>query len=218
MQQTRRTFLAGVVAGPLLLATAETTAQRAARLIRAYDQQGIHRTGTAGDQRSARWLAGEVQRLGVQPQLESFSLQRVDPQECALTDGKERWPGLPLFDAPFANSVSGKLGAVGSEAEIGLIELPPNAEYGATYEALRRASRHRALLFITKGTRPGLCPINAAWFTQPFGPPVLQVSSEFGPPLQQRFGKTVTLTMHVKRSRTQAQNITATTPASRRWW
>ena len=216
MKQTRRSFLAQASACALFLpATSrrnETTAQRATQIIQAYDQQGIHRTATAGDYKSAAWLAGEVRKLGVKPVMESFAHQRVEPLRCSLEIGGKRIEGLPLFDATFtdAKGIRGKLGAFGSEAEIGWIELPPNAEYGATYESLRSNSRHRALVILTKGTRPGLCPINGAWFTQPFGAPALQVSSEHGAWLQQQVGNGAHVVAHVKRTPTQAQNVTAT--------
>lgn len=220
MQQSRRTFLTQASLGALLWsATArgdDAVGPRAARLLQQYDSQGLHRTGTTGDQRSARWLAAEVQKLGGKPQLESFAHNRIDPVQCFVECDGKRIVGLPLFDASFtsATGVRGKLGVFGSDAELGVIELPPNAEYGATYESMRRNSRHQALIIVTKGTRPGLCPINGAWFTQPFGAPALQISSEHGDWLQQRLGTTAHLVAHVKRTKTQAHNVTATIPGT----
>ncbi len=43
---------------------AESVEERVSRIIAAYDAQGIHRTGTDGDQACARWLAEEVDGLG----------------------------------------------------------------------------------------------------------------------------------------------------------
>ena len=42
----------------------------------------------------------------------------------------------------------------------------------------RRLNRHRAIVVATRGALPGFCPSNADSFLQPFGPPVLQVTSE----------------------------------------
>src|ERR1700730_16497049 len=53
--------------------------QRLAEVIEAYDAQGNHRTATAVDAASAEWLARQVQKLGVQTELESFPLNRIDP-------------------------------------------------------------------------------------------------------------------------------------------
>src|SRR6185369_5220817 len=122
--------------------------------------------------------------------------------------------GLPLFDATFtdANGVRGKLGPFGSESEIGLIELPPEAASGGSYETARRSSRHRALLIVTRGARAGLCPINGTWFRHPFGSPSLQVGSEYGDWLKQQAnqGTRGLLVVHVKRVKTRATNVTAT--------
>jgi hypothetical protein len=222
-KQSRREFslqaLTGLLVGPLF-AFADPTAvqaeanQRIARLIKEYDGHGIHRTGTAGDKGSADWLAAEVSRLGVNPVLEPFAIDRVDPLNSFVEIGTRRIEGLPLFDAAFtdANGVRGKLGEFGGETELGLIELPANAEYGANYESTRRASPHRALLIITKGGRAGLCPINGAYFKHPFGSPALQVSSEHGEWLKQQAQQSAParVVAHVKRTKTKAYNVTAT--------
>ena len=54
--------------------------QRLADVIAAYDAQGNHRTGTPVDNASAEWLSRLVQQMGVEAELESFPLSRVDPQ------------------------------------------------------------------------------------------------------------------------------------------
>lgn len=193
---------------------------RVESILREYDGQGIHRTGTDGDRKSSEWLAAKVKACGVAAALEAFAHDRVDPRRCLIESGGRRVEGLPIFDAPFTDAagVRGRLGAAGSEAEIGreagigMIELPPNAEYGANYESRRRDSRHRALVFVTKGGRPGLCPINASKFGLSYGPPVLQISSEQGEWLQQQqqAKAEAVVIAEVKRTRVQALNVTAT--------
>lgn len=219
MKRTRREFLrqaaSGLLTGSTQAAAREREApRRMARWIEQYDRQGVHRTGTAGDKRSAVWLAAAASHLGVKPVLEAFTFERVDPLDCFIEIGGQRLAGLPLFDAAFteASGVRGKLGALGGATELGLIELPPGAEYGANYEALRRTSGHRALLIITQGGRAGLCPINAAHFKQPFGWPALQVGSEHGAWLKQQAqqGATARIVAQVKRTPSKAYNVTAT--------
>ena len=56
--------------------------QRIGTVIRAYEEQGFHRTGTAVDRISGDWLANEVRQIGLEPVLEEFSLSRVDPVRC----------------------------------------------------------------------------------------------------------------------------------------
>lgn len=211
MKLSRKEFLGWLSASALgFAAPVNELEQRAAQIIQEYDQQGIHRTGTKADAQSARWLAAHAQRCGVQVTLETFAHDRVDPQACYVEANGQRIAGLPIFDALFtdAKGLRGSLGRFGSSADIGWIELPPNAEYGADYEATRRYSKHRAIVVVTKGARPGLCPINAPEFLHPYGPPMLQISSEYSDWIrQQTSGHFVA---HVKRAKTTAINVTAT--------
>src|SRR2546425_3042960 len=135
--------------------------QRIARVIQAYDAQGYHRTGTEVDAASAEWLAGQVRQLGLKPSIEAFALNRVDPQAAYVRIGYRRIDGVPMFDAGFttAAGVSGRLGPLGSDAEIGLAETLPYklAQTSETDILLAaRRSRHKALLLVTGGSRPGL--------------------------------------------------------------
>lgn len=218
-KQTRREFLHHASCVPVASlwfgnSGAEETHQRISRWIEAYDRQGIHRTGTVGDHRSANWLAAEARKLGTKPALESFALDRVDPLDCFVELNGKRIEGVPLFDAAFtdAEGVRGKLGVFGGGADIGLIELPPNAEYVPNYEATRRNSQHKGLIIITRGAKPGLSLINGAYFEHPFGSHALQVSSEHGEWLKQQAeqAETARIVARVKRTKTKAFNVTAT--------
>src|SRR5262249_28238490 len=155
---------------------------RILRVIRTYEEQGFHRTGTSVDRASANWLGDQVRRAGLSPSIEPFPLQRVDPQTAVLITGSRRVEGLPLFDGAFtdAGGVRGRLGSLEGDSEIGLAESIPNAAGVGPLGDARRKNRHQAIVCITRGGRPGLCPSNAESFLQPFGPPVLQVASEHG--------------------------------------
>lgn len=63
---------------------------RVAAWLKAWDAQGIHRTGTAGDGAGAEWLAAEARALGAEVRVEDFALERLDPIECFLEVGGER--------------------------------------------------------------------------------------------------------------------------------
>ena len=78
--------------------------QRIGAVIRAYEAQGFHRTGTQVDRASGEWLADEVRQIGLEPVLEEFSLSRVDPVESSLTVNGRRIEGLPLFDGGFTSA------------------------------------------------------------------------------------------------------------------
>ncbi len=151
---------------------------RAAAWLKAWDAQGIHRTGTAGDAAGAEWLAAEARALGAEVGSEEFALDRLDPVECFLELGGERIEGVPVFDAPAtaADGVAGRLGA-----DIAVAELTPRAVYSGAFQRLRRAGghadNHRALVVVCQGDAPGLGLINAEDFRAPYGAPAIHVSS-----------------------------------------
>ena len=215
--------LAGSVGGSKVLfaqnvAPAEATEQRIAAWMEAFDGQGNHRTATAGDEASATWLVREARTFNVEASLERFALDRVDPQTAYVTVNDRRIEGLPLFDAAFTgpDGVTGKLGPLGSDAEIGLAESEPYALSTPGLElskqvAEARRSAHKAVVVLTRGIRPGLFLLNANSFTKPSGPPLLQISSAESEFLKQMAaaGATTKLVAHVTRTPAQAANVTA---------
>jgi hypothetical protein len=153
---------------------------RVAKVVREYDAQGIHRTATDVDEASAHWLANQLQAAGVEAKLELFPIHRIDLDETFLDIDGRRIGGVPLFDANFTESagISGRLGTVGSNAEIGLFEASPQDgtdRPGPLRQALDGS--HKAVVIVTRGGRPGLSLINASRFLTPSGVPALQVSS-----------------------------------------
>lgn len=185
--------------------------QRIDTVIRAYAEQGFHRTGTTVDRMSGDWLADAVRQIGLEPMREQFPLSRIDPVDASLVLDGRRIEGLPLFDGGFTDAagVLGPLGSLDSAAPIGLADIPPNAaEAGALGDA-RRQDRHQAIVVVTRGTRPGFCPSNADSFRRPFGPPVLQVASDAGSFLAEcaRRGAKARLTAQVERLPAVAFNV-----------
>jgi hypothetical protein len=216
MPMTRRNWL--YLAGQTALLAQDNPAhpdphRRIAQTIRAYEEQGIHRTGTKVDQISGDWLATEVRRAGLTPARETFTINRVDPVTGSLSAAGRRIEGVTLFDGGFTDAagVSGRLGPLASDAPIGLTEAAPNTVGAGPVAEARRQNRHRAIVVVTRGGRPGLCPSNAESFLHPFGPPVLQVSSEEAGSLADlaRHGPEVTLIAQVKRMRAEAFNVIA---------
>ncbi len=212
---TRRDWLtlAGL-GGPMVLAghrvageaTANAEAERITNVIREYEAQGFHRTATAVDNASGDWLAEQVRRSGIPATLEPFPVDRVDPMTCTLTVADRRIEGLPLFDGDFtgASAVQGRLGA-----DVGLLDTAVNAAGKGALGDARRANRYRAIVAVTKGRTAGLCPSNADSFLSPFGPPVLQVSSEEENWLAERARQSavVQLVVQVNRVATAANNV-----------
>lgn len=203
--------------------SSNTLEQRVATVIQAYDGQGNHRTGTEVDRQSGEWLAEEVRRLGVKPSLEPFTLNRVDPQSCYLRVGNRRIDGVPLFDAGFTDNqgVRGRLGLLGSDAAIALVEIgplqlaDPRAEHQGPISSARHG-QHKGVVLLTRGRRPGLFLSNALAFKNPSGPPMLQVSNAESEWLRQEAQDHAEATLVVQARRTPAQafNVTAEVPGS----
>ena len=192
--------------------------RRIGALIRAYEDQGYHRTGTAVDRSSAEWLANEIRQLGLAPALEEFPLSRVDPVSASLVVDGRTIEGLPLFDGGFtcAAGISGSLGALNSDAPIGLCDSPPNAQEAGALGDARRQNRHQAIVVVTRGARPGFCPSNADSFLHPFGPPVLQVASDEAAFLGgcAREGAKAVLTAQAERTQATAFNVVTVVPGT----
>ncbi|HWB48202.1 MAG TPA: hypothetical protein VG651_03755 [Stellaceae bacterium] len=154
--------------------------RRAAGWLRAWDGQGIHRTGTEGDSAGATWLADEARALGAPVTVEEFAFERLDPGIAYLEIGGERIDAVPVFDAPAtdADGVSGALGA-----GIAVVELSPRAVYSGAFQRLRRRAGHCGLVVVCQGDAPGLGLINAEDFRRPYGAPAVHVSSEVRDPV-----------------------------------
>jgi len=159
-----------------------------------------------------------VHQLGAEPSLEPFTLNRIDPQSCYLRIAGRRIEGVPVFDAGFtgAEGVHGKLGPLGTDAEIELVETEPytlaapgSQQLGQVSEA--RRGRQKAVVVLTRGMKPGLFLMNAPDFSKPFGPPMLQISSAERDWLnEQAQNRTeATLVNQVRRTGARAFNVIA---------
>ena len=176
---SRRTWLlsacGGLLSCTLLSAQSAGTEvePRVGDIIDQYSQQGFHRTGSTVDHRSGDWLFDHVSRIGLKPSRETFALSRVDPGACRVTVGGKPIEGLPLFDAAFTatDGLRGRIGPIGGDADIGLVAAPPNTAAAGALGDARRQNRHKAIVCVTRGARPGLCLNNADSFLKPFGPP-----------------------------------------------
>jgi hypothetical protein len=142
---------------------------RAAAWLQAWDAQGVHRTGTAGDAAGAEWLAREAAALGASVALEPFRLSRIDPESCWVESAGGRIEGVPVFDSP-------PTGPGGVNGPIAAVRLSPRAVYTPDYHAMRRASDRAAMVIVCQGVEPGLGLLNAERFREPYGCPAIQVA------------------------------------------
>lgn len=222
MKISRRKYLA-LAAGSIPMAAArrdESPERRIRKIIHEFEEQGFHRTATDVDLRSGKWLMAQVRDAGLRPSSETFSLSRVDPVATYAVIGGRRLEGLPLFDGSFTDAagIRGRLGDLNSESPIGWVEIAPNAAAAGALLNARKNARHKAIVAVTRGRTPGLCPSNADHFLEPFGPPVLQVSSEDGAFLLEQAGKDTEaqVVAEVRRTPAEALNITARIEGSRK--
>ena len=193
---------------------------RAAAWLAAWDRQGLHRTGTAGDLAGAELLGQEAIELGAEVWIEEFALDRLDPVRCCVEFGVRQLAAVPVFDAPAtgAQGISGRLGRIGSEAEIGVAELSPRAVYTGEFERIRRNSPHRALVIVCAGDRPGMGLLNAEQFREPCGPPAVHVSSTDRPAVFEAIAqrRPARLASVSKRTAAQARNVVVMLPGTKR--
>jgi hypothetical protein len=157
---------------------------RIANIIQDYSSQGIHRTGTQVDHVSADWLVAKIESLGIKATESSFLFDRVQVREASFSFAGLKVAGIPLFDCHYtdADGISGSIGKVGSEADIGVIMSLPfsSSPSGLAVHSARQANKHKAIVVVTDDRLPadGIATLNAEDFRKPFGPPVLQVASQ----------------------------------------
>ncbi len=193
-----------------------TRVDRVARLIEAYDAQGIHRTGTDSDDASGAWLVEQARAAGAEVVLEPFRLARVEVQGCSVDAAGRTIEGLPLFDGGFtgADGVTGRLGLPDTNADIALVTLDSAAisSEGRSIGELRGGARHRAIVGITRGGQPGLIPMNAVRFADPYRIPVVQVGSNDAVWLQELASRNerIRVIAHAVRRDDTAANVVAT--------
>ncbi len=165
-----------------VLATEEPMKDRIARTIKEYSEQGIHRSGTEGDLENAAWLSDSIRSLGLEPQLDQFNFRRVRLLENTVAIGSRVVNAMPLYDCTFSdgNGITGRIGEIGSDADIGIVSAFPTASSpgGRQLHKSRLEGRHKAIIVITDERMPaGITITNAEDFTSPFGPPVVQISN-----------------------------------------
>ncbi|MFW9872521.1 MAG: M28 family peptidase [Candidatus Thorarchaeota archaeon] len=181
--------------------------ERINKIIKDYDNQGIHRTGTKVDSDSAYWLRDEIKKIGLKSKMEEFSFNRIGINEASLEINNRKIDGIPLFDSVFSDEefIKGKLGKIKDEDTIGISRVSNNTV--RKLDTLRKSNKHLGLVFVTEGNTPGLSLINAINFLEPFGPPTLQISSNYFEWITSNLGNEAILTFKIKKTNQKAFNI-----------
>jgi hypothetical protein len=188
-----------------------------AQVVAEYDAQGWHRTGSATDDRSARWLADLARQTGAAVSVSKWGLSRLVHRRSNLRFGGAAVPGVPLYDSPLPPSegLQGRLGLPGSGADITVVESTPGPSLDDPLEQVRREPVGRAVVAIMHGATPGLALRNAHSLDT-FGPPVLQVASTCREALLQAAShrEHATLVVEARRAPATASNVVATVRGS----
>ena len=166
--------------------------------LRDWDSGGAHRTGTAEDHASADWLVRAAEALNAKPEIETFSLSRIDPVACFVEGDGFRIPGVPVFDSP-------PTGPDGAAGEVKIVSLSPHAVYSGDFRALRQASDHTALVIVCQGQEPGLGLLNAEQFNTPYGQPAIHIAET--PP-----GPVKRVVSEYRRVTAEGRNVVVTIP------
>jgi hypothetical protein len=195
---------------------------RIASVIQEYDAQGEHRTGTRADASSAQWLARELAGRGFAARLEPFALERFEGDSAQLSTEGQRRHGEALFDGGTTppEGITGRLGKLGSRAEIAVLRLAPLAPDAelAAFEAARRSGAHRGFVVLPRaGEQHGdLALLNAEHFDAPSAAPVLQLAGAHTWEVEGAAARGASATLIVTGARIpeQAANLVARVPGS----
>ena len=190
---------------------------RISKDIQSWDAIGDHRTGTKGDELTAQWINSELRQLGLEPVIDWFDFQRRVLHECYVACADKRADGVPLFDGGYTDAagLQAPLSNLGRTSDIGLTLFGPGPWHPGTkdLEQARRKDAHQAIVAVAAGdlVRPGLSLLNADDYTEPYGPPVLQVATEHLQWLEaaRDAAEPVRLVAHVTLEHTQASNVQA---------
>lgn len=191
--------------------------ERIADVIAEYDAQGEHRSGTPVDEANARWAVRELAGAGLSARLERWEFQRFVQRRADVIAGGERRHGLAAFDGGITGpeGVSGRLGKLGSTAEIGVAFVAPSPRPAALelLERLRIAGHHRAILVLPeRGAGHGdLALINAERAATPDATPLVQLAGTNAWPLQEgmRAGAQARVIVEAERVPANGLNVTA---------
>jgi len=184
-----------------------------AQRVAAFDGSGIHRIGAPGDFTSGTWFEREAAVGGVTVSRMPVAFNHLIIDEAWLECAGMRVDGMPMFDSPPGHSIAGNLCEMGGKGSIGYAEFPPNAASikGQPLESARRSSGHAALVIATRVTGESLAPINAQYYDDPFGPPVLLVAGMHHAFLAEHAARqtAVTLTSAHHRESSESFNVAA---------
>lgn len=130
------------------------------------------------------------------------------PTNAHVTVGSNVIEGTPLFDGGTTHA-TGVTGRLSQSEESGTLVVVDASQRQNALATLRRSRNICGIVVISGLSTPGLALLNADSYENPFGPPVLQVSSEYAKTLLLAAGKGVeaNLTVSFQCEDTHATNV-----------
>ena len=147
--------------------------------IAAWDSQPEHRTGTPGDEQTSDWLAAEISKVGLTPNIDEFDFARRTPVLCSIQVGELKVEGIPFFDGGITGrwGTTTKLSPVSEGTGITVGEFMPMGGDEDTKLLIQQRANPKVVgvVAISKMPSPGIGLLNADDYKTPYGVPVLQV-------------------------------------------
>lgn len=186
-------------------------------IVREYDAQGWHRTGTDTDMASGRWLHERARALGVEAKLLDYPFERVDPSVCSLIAGDFTVEGYPALDSILPGPdtvVQAPLSLTDEPGTMHLLRIDQHANEHEL-EAARRGDA-LAVVAVIEGDAEGFTLINAWNYRAPVGLPVAQLPISTWAELQRLATNRapVELRIGAVRSPVTIQNVLARVPGT----
>ena len=176
--------------------------------VQRWNQIADHRTGGKGDRTTDAWLAEEIRRCALRPELAAYPFDKVELGRCDVEIEGQRIAGVPLFDGSSlgAEPLTGRLGD-----DVPVVRVTPFDQHplNQALGQLRRATDAPALIAVSaaEGVVPGLALVNAERYREPGGPAVLQMGSEHAARLTAAMATQVKIHIDFARHASRASNV-----------
>ena len=191
-----------------------------------YAGLGEHRTGTATDHNTSRWLANQLQQLGFSLEEQPFTVQQYFPSHQQLSIGNKRFDVFPHW-LPVSThaTVSAPLAALTTQTPItGKIAYVSPQDAGLWYrlqpsQLAQQAKAKGAIALVIAAPHPSgdIYATNAAppYLDQPIALPTVMIAAKHHQALQQALTdqQPISLTSLGQTKTVQASNILGRFPA-----
>ena len=181
-----------------------------------WDASDQHRTGTSGDRHTSEWLLEEASALGARAKLFEFPFIRKEVRRALLKTPNKQYEGVPLFDGGSTSDITDSWCLSSAPIEDSILVLD-GFRSSISLESARHIRELRGIVVFSNLQVPGLALLNADSYGRPYGPPVLQVPSEFKQELLAAAdsNQPASLSIVLEDQITDASNVEATIPGTK---